>query len=861
MRIRYAIFIIFIWLSLGVSAQIVSVYRSNSTPVVFDVNAVDSVRFSPEQPLEELFDFPYTGSYASPNSKIWGNTGMIPVVYGTKVTYISAGLNDYCCVFFDEDGNAISYGKKAPNYNEGGSMSTVLSETLTAPRNSAFVCLYGINRNAKSYVPYTFKAEIDRMVSGSLSHQEFTDFPYTGSYASPNSKIWGNTGLIPARFGQKVSYTSAGLTDYCCVFFDSGRNAIAFGRKAPNYYEGNGKSTIISESIDVPMNTEYVCFYGTMKNALSYVEYKFYATIDDITAQSGSRTEHQSFTTFPYYGSYSSPSAKGWNNTGLLPIEGGSFVAYTSGGLNDYCCVFFDKDKRAIAFGTKTPGINEGTGMSTVLSETLQAPQDAAYVCVYGNNKSQRTYVEYQPYVDIYKDDALAESKKRQADYLKSVATQITKLQGSTEYEVRRQANEAAAELIRNYSSGQISGMPSFAIPAALSITDDDTIDPWLDSSQKGSGRNGGFYSALYPVLASLGLVATEACVGSFIGLDQDEPTANAKAVKGLAASAGWELANHTMDHRYRYAYIIKTLSDVVSLPVTPTPMTYTSNSCTYVYVESENKCYYYDNNRRWTVIPHGYEPVYLMDFNGNHITDNPCYDNEYEIWTNQQKMEQHLNYKPVTFIQPGHRSSKKRVQYAKASHKYMLSDAGATSQNYLQIPLSMSIKRISVNVAEGISNSVGDEYFEELKTLFSEVLENGRSAIMMLHMYSSGWSNEIKSQLVSNGGTYPDSWVHPVNIPESCTNWLAPAQATGISNWSEWHPCPGTRLYQLWRFLKYAKEEKGVLFLTVRDNLDRMANKVEGGYYVRSKQAAFDDSDDNYFVEDCYGNIILHRK
>ena len=151
------------WLPLGVSAQVVSVYRSNSTPVVFDVNAVDSVRFSPEQPIEELLEFPYTGSYASPNSKIWGNTGMIPVVYGTKVTYISAGLNDYCCVFFDVDGNAISYGKKAPNYNEGGGKSTILTETLTAPRNSAFVCLYGINRNAKSYVPYTFKAEIDRM--------------------------------------------------------------------------------------------------------------------------------------------------------------------------------------------------------------------------------------------------------------------------------------------------------------------------------------------------------------------------------------------------------------------------------------------------------------------------------------------------------------------------------------------------------------------------------------------------------------------------------------------------------------------------------------------------------------------------
>lgn len=104
------------------------------------------------------------------------------------------------------------------------------------------------------------------------------------------------------------------------------------------------------------------------------------------------------------------------------------------------------------------------------------------------------------------------------------------------------------------------------------------------------------------------------------------------------------------------------------------------------------------------------------------------------------------------------------------------------------------------------------------------------------------------------------ESWVHPINVPESCTDWLKPAQATGLSDWSEWHPCPGTRLYQLWRFLKYAKE-KGILFMTVRENLDRMANKTEAGYYVRSKQAAFDDNDYDYFVEDCFGNITLHKK
>lgn len=442
---------------------------------------------------------------------------------------------------------------------------------------------------------------------------------------------------------------------------------------------------------------------------------------------------------------------------------------------------------------------------------------------------------------------------------LSEMASFIQQLQKGKEYSDKLVINQILEKFIQFYPFGAKVGNNYYKLPAAISITDDDSTDEWLRPTGY-MNRNGGFYSALYPVLASLGLTATEACVGSFIGIDKDEPTVVAKAAKGLAADAGWELANHTMHHRYRYAYKIQTLSDVLMLPVSPTPHTYTSNSCTYVYVESENKCYYFDTNNKWSVIPHGYEPVYLMDFAGNHIADNPCYDSEYEIWTNQQLMEKHLGYKPVTFIQPGHKSSKKRVEYAKASHKYVLSNAGATSQNYLKIPLSMSIKRISVNVGEDSSNEVGDEYFEELKSLFSEVLENGESGIMMLHMYQSGWSNEIKSKLVSNGGTYPDSWVHPVNLPESVSNWLKPAKETGLTDWKDWYPCPGTRLYQLWRFLKYAKEH-GILFLTVRDNLDRMANKVEAGYFVRSKQAAFDDNDYDYFVEDCFGNITLHKK
>ena len=92
-----------------------------------------------------------------------------------------------------------------------------------------------------------------------------------------------------------------------------------------------------------------------------------------------------------------------------------------------------------------------------------------------------------------------------------------------------------------------------------------------------------------------------------------------------------------------------------------------------------------------------------------------------------------------------------------------------------------------------------------------------------------------------------------------SSDDWLKPNDSTGLNNWSEWQPCPGTRLYQLWRLLKYAKG-KGVALLTISQNLDRMANKVEGGYFVRKRQNAFDKFDTDYYIEDILGNIYLHR-
>lgn len=594
-------------------------------------------------------------------------------------------------------------------------------------------------------------------------------------------------------------------------------------------------------------------------------------------------------------------------------------------------------------------------------------------------------------------------------------------------------------------------------ISPAISLSDDDTFDSQLDGPLT-SNRTGGFFSTLFPLAASLDAHVTEAVEGHRCGLNVGKLSTAGCFAKLLSQHAGWELANHTMDARYGLALPVKTYADIPSADKIPAPTDGVLTYRKYVYVEDENKCYKYEDG--WIPVEDHKDPPYLMNASGRAISDNPCYDFEYEVWYNQDMMEKLMGARPITYVQPVNQSSRKRAEYVKASHKYMMN---LYSDKPIELPLATTIGRMSLDDAEGTSNEATDDLFEKWKKDLNDVLENNQSIVLLLHTYRSCWSNELKSQLKSNGGSYPDAWVYPTNLPTlnliynycsrfqnntfldyvmsnnydcvfvriandiskivlegvtlggfhffssnrfssdtylgynqdgivpenanfafanlkksdnpkgyekltlkysvpitynhcarivpdgtyskfrdyvdsqnydcihinintavnkikltgvvasgylyfsssqfgeetfigsnytgevpegakyaivnlkkednlqgynllvedildmSSVEWLKPNDSTGIESWSEWYPCPGTRLYQLWKLLKYAKD-KGVSFLTISQNLDRMANKVEGGYFVRNYQNAFDKFDTDYYIEDLFGNIYLHR-
>ena len=659
--------------------------------------------------------------------------------------------------------------------------------------------------------------------------------------------------------------------------------------------------------------------------------------------------------------------------------------------------------------------------------------------------------VEFSPEAGVYNFDTDYLSKW---DYLSS---SISALKNGDRQSVLA-ANKYIERLLSQYGSYEkVSETPN--ISPVISLSDDDTIDPQLDGVFT-TGRKGGFFSTLYPLAASIGAPVTEAVEGHRCGLNIGELTTNGVVAKKLAKNAGWELANHTMDAKYGLALLVKSFAEIPPIDKFPSPANGVLTDRKYVYVENEGKCYSYNNNV-WTLVEEHKEPPYLMNSSGKAIADNPCFDFEYEVWKNQDMMESLLGVRPVTYVQPVNQSSKKRAEYVKASHKFMMN---GYSNDAIELPLATTIGRMSLDDAVGSSNEASDDLFEKWKHDLNDVLENGKSIVLLLHAYRSCWSNEISHQLVSMGGAYPDEWVHPTNLPvlilsfNACArlqnntfldyvsspnydcllfritkgtsklilegvkagsifyfssssispetfigyntdgvipnnarvalvnmkkadnsngysklsvkslrpitqnhcarivqdgtyssfrdyvpssnydcmhinldpstskiivtgvnhgayfffssptynketfvgynttgkvpvgaryaivnfkkannpqgygemkieelydnervDWMKPHGDTNLKSWSAWHPCPGTRLYQLWKLLKYA-QEKGVSFMTISDNLDRMQNRVEGGYFVRKPQNAFDEKDNDYFIEDHFGNIYLHR-
>lgn len=431
------------------------------------------------------------------------------------------------------------------------------------------------------------------------------------------------------------------------------------------------------------------------------------------------------------------------------------------------------------------------------------------------------------------------------------------------EIELMTKANSAAIDKNKYYQPQvenavlvekgkfEIPGNPLFDRQPMFCVHDDDLIDMNIPTSLPSSWMNGGGYlTTLYPLLQSLGLRGNLAAEGQRMGFLSSTPqlNSNGEIAKELQDKRDWEIMAHSMMARYEYVnYLVETLDSDLARTIleNSTYAGVASNNTTSVYVSSENKNYMVNANKEWVEVPTPYIKPYIKNYQTDSIIMyNPTFPIWYQ-WGEWLKIATQLGFKTKCWVTPGGTTSHANV---KLINRYIPWGFGNVSISQVNVPpLTTTIVRLPMEQQPGYigqedpDNSYKPELLESWKKVVDEAVEKKGWVIFALHAYRPCWLNKLPGSLVSEGGTYPDEWVYPARNPtEYPDNYLEPPTEKGINNWSDWTPCPNTRLYMLYEILQYAKE-KGMFNVTSTEAFNKIGNLINVGIFLKGGSWNFD--------------------
>ena len=397
-----------------------------------------------------------------------------------------------------------------------------------------------------------------------------------------------------------------------------------------------------------------------------------------------------------------------------------------------------------------------------------------------------------------------------------------------------------------------IEGEPWTETPM-FTIHDDDTLDGTIPSSGPSPWMRGGYFSTLYPVLESLGLRGCLSMEGWRVGFTDNPPALNdnGRIAKILQDSAGWEIQSHSMTARYQTnSWVVDSidspLADKILREANYSGLR--SNNTTSVYDLKTGRNWYASPERdRWIAVPTPWIKPYLGDYETRRIVMyNPSFPIDYQ-WGEWFRIAESLGIHGNAWVTPGPTSSHAVIPLINKVCPNGFESDGQTFYNLP--PLRSTVTRLMMEgqAAPGYKgeqttdNTFNYSHFNFFLRQIDEAREKGAWIVMGLHAYRPCWVNYIPGTLVSEGGTYPDAWVNPMeNVDPHKDGSLAPPPELGISDWSEWRPCPGTRLEMLWALLGYARDS-GMLNVTSSEAFARMGNRVAEGYYIRGVQVGND--------------------
>lgn len=427
--------------------------------------------------------------------------------------------------------------------------------------------------------------------------------------------------------------------------------------------------------------------------------------------------------------------------------------------------------------------------------------------------------------------------------------------------------------LIKSFSAwdkretGDWTTLPTREISLApmFSIYDDDVVDKYSPTSYPASYLTGGYFSVLYPLLKSLNekyndnlktpLRACLAAEGQRIGFTSSPPklTENGLYVKKLHDKVGWEIACHSMTARYYSDYwLVDSLnSDLANeILANGTWISKTSGSTTGVYCLSDQKNYVIKKDKSgWEELPREYYRMYLRDWKTKKVVMyNPSFPIDYQLgeW---RRIADELNF-PYSdcWIGWGATESGQSVLECNKYYKYGFDFWTLRGSSLVNtIPLTSTIHRTPVEQL-GKKKYIGQEdpdniydldmYNAEKKLIDEAVACNGW-IVFAFHTYRPCWYNWLE------GKDYNKEWINPLNEEEirsidENNYWEIPPKRLGISNWSEWVPCDGTKLKMLYDIFCYAIE-KGMLNVTGYEGAQKMGNVFSSGIYTKGDKYDLD--------------------
>ena len=374
-----------------------------------------------------------------------------------------------------------------------------------------------------------------------------------------------------------------------------------------------------------------------------------------------------------------------------------------------------------------------------------------------------------------------------------------------------------------------------------FSVIDDDSLDGQIPSS-KHSKYTYGYWSLLYPLLESLDIKGNLAVEGRKIGIDYTPVkfNDNGRTLVRMQDEKGWDLLSHSMEclGELDNNWIVDDLDTPLALRLLEEGPNKGTNQQTVSIYDKISRRQYWPNadNSEWEETPKRWIKPYVGNYETRrNVMYNPDFDIDWH-WGQTKSRAEEYGIKYVGFVTHNSTSSHALVSEIRRYFPFGLSDIGAVNINYppmLSSGVRSGLEGQSMAGYNGNStdNTFNEDHYKRFCAQVDEAAEKGGWIIFNLHTYREVWLNSLPGALVSEGGSYPDEWVIPMKGMDSANDPLTPPAHLGISDWSEWYPCPGTRLEMMWKVLKYAKE-KGLRNVTCSEGFSIMGNKVSVGYY-----------------------------